>query len=119
MAETVVTLGWVPIRGADLPRRLRAGRERLLLMIGRAGCGACRVAHARVPALAAGRVDALLYADADENTALVREYEVFHLPALFLFRDGIFHGVLEAPLTAPQFAEAIEAVLAAPAQDAP
>lgn len=88
-------------------------------MIGRAGCGTCRAAQARIPGLATGEVDALLYLDADENGALVREYEVFHLPALFLFSDGAFHGALHAPLVAPQFAEAIRSVYAAPAQEAP
>jgi hypothetical protein len=28
----------------------------------------------------------------------VQRYEVFHLPALFVIRDGEFHGAIRAPL---------------------
>lgn len=112
-------LGWQRWREPQVHRALRGSSGRLLLMFGRRGCGTCRVAEARVPALARGRVDALVYLDADDCGGLLREFEVFHLPAMFLFRDGAFHAPLDAPLQADAFAAAVDGAYAAAAQEAP
>lgn len=111
--------GWVEWLPGEVPHRLAASRGRTLLMFGSDGCGTCRAARTRVPALATGRIDTLVYLDAERAAGLVREFEVFHLPALLLFLEGAFHGALEAPLSAPAFAAALEAVYAAPAAEAP
>ena len=110
---------WRSWSAPELHRRLAASQGRVLVMFGRAGCGACRAALARVPALAAGAVDAVVHVDADTSAGLLREFDVFHLPALFLYRDGTFHAPLAAALTAPGFARAVGAAFAAPAQDPP
>ncbi|KDE00109.1 hypothetical protein L535_2422, partial [Bordetella bronchiseptica SBL-F6116] len=36
--------------------------------------------------------------DAGENGGLVQRYEVFHLPALFVTRDGAYYGPVSAQL---------------------
>ncbi|MCU0940702.1 MAG: thioredoxin family protein [Burkholderiaceae bacterium] len=114
-----MTLAWQLLAGADPHRFIDALPGRVLLMFGSRACGTCRAAQARVPSLAEGRVDALVYIDAEVQTALVREYEVFHLPAMFLFRAGRYHAVLHAPLMPTEFGQAIDAALAGPAQEAP
>jgi hypothetical protein len=114
-----MTLAWQLLAGADPHRFIDALPGRVLLMFGSRACGTCRAAQARVPSLAEGRVDALVYIDAEVQTALVREYEVFHLPAMFLFRAGRYHALLHAPLTPAEFGQAIDAALAGPAQEAP
>lgn len=57
--------------------------------------------------------------DAQANMGLVREYEVFHLPALFLFRHGQFHCELQCEARLANLDEAIAAAVVAPAQEAP
>jgi thioredoxin 1 len=114
-----MTLAWQPLAGPDLHRFIDALPGRVLLMFGSRACGSCRAARARVPSLADGHVDALVYVDAEVQTALVREYEVFHLPALFLFRAGRYHAPLHAPLAAGEFGRAIDTALAGPAHEAP
>ena len=38
--------------------------------------------------------------DAARDLALVREFDVFHLPALFMYKDGAYHAPLQVtPLT--------------------
>jgi hypothetical protein len=112
-------LAWEHWREADVHRALQESTGRLLLMFGRRGCGACRLAYARIPPLAAGAVDRLVHLDADDCGGLLREFEVFHLPALFLFRAGQFQAPLHASLAAPDFGQAIACAYAAPAQEAP
>jgi thioredoxin 1 len=114
-----MTLAWQPLAGPALHRLIDALPGRVLLMFGSRACGTCRAALARVPSLAEGHVDTLVYVDAEECAALVREYEVFHLPALFLFRAGRYHAALQAPLAPNEFGRAVDEALAAPAQEAP
>ncbi len=114
-----MTLAWQPLAGPDLHRFIEASPGRVLLMFGSRACGTCRAAHDRVPSLAEGHVDALVHVDAEVGAALVREYEVFHLPALFLFQAGRYHAALHAPLVPVEFGRAIDLALAGPAQEAP
>ncbi|GAB1578841.1 thioredoxin family protein [Bordetella petrii] len=60
-------------------------------------CGTCRVAREQLPALELP-VDRLCWIDAGANGGLVARYEVFHLPSLFLVRDGAYYGPVSASL---------------------
>ena len=57
------------------------------------GCGACRQlkqileSHPQEFALLN-----IFEVDAQQDMALTREFDVFHLPAMFLFRDGHYHA---------------------------
>jgi thioredoxin 1 len=84
------------------------------------GCNSCR-AWKRL--LAGYRLKhpevALFEVDAGHAQALAREFSVFHLPALFLYRDGHFHCALQAEAHPDKLPAAIEAALASPAQETP
>lgn len=104
----------------DFHRRLAATPGSALVIFTGEGCTSCRAwkqllaaYHARHPGLA------LLEVDAGHAQALAREFEVFHLPALFLYRDGRFHGALETEARLDTLHVAIEAVFAAPPREAP
>ncbi|SAI71524.1 thioredoxin [Bordetella ansorpii] len=60
-------------------------------------CGTCRVAREQLPAFDLP-VERLCWIDAGDNGGLVERYEVFHLPAMFVVRDGTFHGAIAAQL---------------------
>ena len=83
-------------------------------------CGACRAMR---QALARrGLQDpsfTLFEVDSQRDLALTREFEVFHLPSLFLYRDGQFHGALQAPPVAGSLQLAIGERLAQPPDEAP
>jgi len=83
-------------------------------------CGACRQLK-RVFERHAGEFAwlNLFEVDAEQELALTREFEVFHLPAMFLFRDGDFHAELQAEATPQGLRAAVEAALAAEPQEAP
>jgi hypothetical protein len=84
------------------------------------GCASCR---AWKPVLADYRrrqLETQVYeVDAERDLALTREFAVFHLPALFLYVNGRFHGALHCVAQADALHAAIEAALAAPAQEPP
>ena len=112
-------IAWRRLAGPELHATLAATPGVALVMFGSAACGACRAAHARVPAWCAGQVDALFELDAGEAGGAVREFDVFHLPDFLVFRDGAFHARHSAPLKAQAWRAALAATLAAPAQEEP
>lgn len=62
---------------------------------------------------------AIFMADVQRDQALAAEFELFHLPAVFLFRDGHFHREIQCEARAPALEQAIATALAAPAQELP
>jgi len=91
-----------------------------LVMFGTTDCGSCR--HLKRVFAEMAVLDPQLHlfeVDAQRDTALVREFEVFHLPSMFLFRDGHFHCPLHSPATPDALRRHIDQALTAPAQEAP
>ena len=99
---------------------LAGTRGSALVIFTSAGCSSCR---AWKQLLAAYRVQhpelTLFEVDAGHAQALAREFNVFHLPALFLYRDGHFHSALQCEAQPDKLHAAIAAALATAAQEAP
>ncbi|MGA4323505.1 thioredoxin [Ectopseudomonas hydrolytica] len=89
-----------------------------LLLFTSTGCASCRWARRTLPHLPLP-VTRLCWVDAGRNAGLVTRYEVFHLPALFLIRDGQFFGTLHAPLTQTDLVAAMSEALLRPAEELP
>jgi hypothetical protein len=64
-------------------------------------------------------VDRLCWIDAADNGGLVERYEVFHLPALFVVRDGEFFGAVQSRLTRTELNEAVGQALNRIAEELP
>nr|WP_202162005.1 thioredoxin family protein [Pseudomonas aeruginosa] len=81
----------------DADRQLLALEGVSLLVFTSEGCASCRWARRHLPAMDLP-IERLCWVDAGRNGGLVERYGVFHLPALFMVRDGRFHGALNVPL---------------------
>lgn len=100
------------------PRLGRSAGASLVLFSG-PHCGACRRAEAVLPQAMAGAVAQLFRVDVEKSTALAREYEIFHLPAMLLFVDGHFHAAIASPLLPEKLRQAVTTALTLPAEEAP
>ena len=81
-----------------------------LLVFSSRGCATCRHARRVLPGFGLP-VERIAWVDAGENGGLVQRYEVFHLPALFVIRDGQFFGEVHAPLSEASLNQAIASAL--------
>jgi thioredoxin-like negative regulator of GroEL len=61
----------------------------------------------------------LFEVDAQRESALSNEFEVFHLPSMFLYNDGEFHAEIHAEPLPHAIISAVESALALPAMEAP
>lgn len=104
---------------SDFHHELAASTGPVLVMFGAPGCGTCRKVEKLLPQAVAGLVTGLYKVDVQQSMGLARAYEVFHLPALFLFVDGRYHAPIDSEVTAVKMQQALELALAAPPQDEP
>ena len=82
----------------DLDRQLLALPGTSLLVFTSIGCSSCRWARHHLPGLTLP-IDRIAWIDAEENGGAVQRYGVFHLPTLFVIRDGEFYGALRSRLS--------------------
>ncbi|HEY1029911.1 MAG TPA: thioredoxin family protein [Pseudomonas sp.] len=89
-----------------------------LLVFTSTGCASCRRARQALPGMRLP-VARLCWIDAGHNAGLVTRYEVFHLPALFLVRDGRFLGALQSRLVPTELVAAMCEASLRPAEELP
>lgn len=102
----------------DADQRLLAMHGVSLVVFTSVGCASCRFAREQLPGLGLA-VDRLCWIDAGNNGGLVERYSVFHLPALFVVRDGEFFGALHSRLSRNELSEALQQALSRTAEELP
>lgn len=102
----------------DIDRQLLSLPGISLLIFTSIGCSSCRWARQHLPGQALP-VQRLCWIDAEENGGAVQRYGVFHLPAMFVVRDGQFYGALRSQISTDAIAAGLEQVLAGQPDDLP
>ena len=82
-------------------------------------CGACRAWKRLLPDALAGLADSLFEVDVSEATGMARYFGIFHLPTVYLYRDGQFHAELQCEARPESIRRAVQNLLAATPQDEP
>ena len=91
-----------------------------LVFFSSAECGSCRQWKQVLARYRLLLPDVHLFeVDAQRDMALTREFDVFHLPALFLFVDGEFHRDVQSEASVKKLQHAIAGALAASLQEMP
>lgn len=103
----------------DFHHRLAARGGASLVLFVSPDCGSCRHWHGLLTGFDAGRPLALYEVDVQRDAALAAEFGVFHLPALFLYKDGEFHAQLHCEATPDALRACLAGALARPAEEAP
>ncbi len=104
----------------DFHHRLQALGGTSLVMFSSPDCGGCRHLRMVLQTVRSQRPDWRVFeVDAQRDQALTHEFELFHLPALLLFHDGVYHCEVSAPARAAAIIAATAQALARPAEEAP
>ncbi|POA32685.1 MULTISPECIES: co-chaperone YbbN [unclassified Pseudomonas] len=102
----------------DADQRLLAMSGVSLVIFTSVGCSSCRWARQQLPELEL-EVDQLCWIDAGNNGGAVERYQVFHLPALFVVRDGEFYGALQSRLARTELNAALGQALSRNPEELP
>jgi hypothetical protein len=102
----------------DVDRQLLTLPGTSLLIFTGVGCSSCRWARQHLPEQSLP-VERLCWIDAEENGGAVQRYGVFHLPSVFVVRDGEFYGALRSQLSAPAIIAGLDQALLRAPDDLP
>ncbi len=94
----------------DIDQRLLAMSGVSLVIFTSVGCASCRWARQQLPDFDLP-IERLCWIDAGNNGGAVERYQVFHLPALFVVRDGEFYGALQSRLAPGELSERLAQAL--------
>jgi thioredoxin 1 len=111
--------GFSRLAEGDFHARLAAVSGVAAVLFSAPGCGACRAWKRLLPQALSGLADALFEVDVDEATGVARYYNIFHLPTIYLYRDGQFHAELQCEARHDSVRQSVCQLLAEPAQDEP
>jgi len=90
-----------------------------VVLFSTSNCGACRAWKRLLPDALASLADVFYEVDVSEATGVARYFDIFHLPTVYLYRDGCFHAELQCEARQDAIRQAARQLLAAPAQDEP
>lgn len=99
--------------------RLAASSGIAVVLFSASHCGACRTWKRLLPDALSGLTQTLFEVDVGEATGVARYFGIFHLPTVYLYRDGRFHAELQCEARREAIHEAALQLLAGPAQDEP
>ncbi|MEQ1668723.1 MAG: thioredoxin family protein [Sulfuriferula sp.] len=103
----------------DVHPRLASSAGVSLVLFTAPHCGSCRVWARLLHDLTTPLIQHAYSVNVQIATALAREYDVFHLPSLFVFVDGKFHAPLQAHARPDTVISTLQQVLNAPAHEEP
>lgn len=108
------------LNDADFYSVIQATSSASIVFFTSEGCNSCRYWKALLGQLATKRPTLHIFeVDAQQSMGLTQEYEVFHLPALFVFVNGQYHAPLQCEARLDTIDRTLDTILSAPAQDAP
>jgi len=103
----------------DFHRRLAATPGNAVVLFSAPHCGACRAWKRLLPGALADVASAFHEVDVSEATGVARYFGIFHLPTVYLYRDGQFHAELQCEARPESIRRAVQNLLAATPQDEP
>ena len=105
---------------ADFYQILQESHGTALVIFTSSGCASCRAWKLILKEYLIDHPHMQVFeVDAHESMALANEYEVFHLPSLFLFQQGHFHCAIHCEANVEKLHATIESALQAPAEEEP
>lgn len=99
--------------------RLAASPGLAVVLFSAPHCGACRAWKQLLPSALQEQVGNLYEVDVSEATGVARYFGIFHLPTVYLYRDGHFHAELQCEARLETIRTTADQLLSEPAQEEP
>lgn len=116
---SIAALQFERLREGDFHARVAATPGVAVALFSAPHCGSCRAWQQLLPQALANMADAFYEVDVSEATGVARYYGIFHLPTVYLYRDGRFHAELQCEARRETIMRVAQSLLDAPPQDEP
>lgn len=114
-----IRAGFERLAEGDFHRRIAASSGMAVVLFTAPRCGACRAWKHLLPSALADQASVFYEVDVSEATGVARYFDIFHLPTIYLYRDGQFHAELQCEARPDSIRQATHHLLNAAAQDEP
>lgn len=111
--------GFVRLAEGDFHRSIAATHAVAAVLFTTPTCSTCQAWKRLLPDALDGVADALYEVDVVEATGVARGYDIFHLPTIYLYREGRFHAELQCEARPEAIRHTALRLLDAPAQEEP
>ena len=117
--DLLTPAGFSRLGEGEFQRRLAASSGVAVVLFSAPHCGACRAWKQLLPQALAGLATVFHEVDVSEATGVARYFGIFHLPTVYLYRDGQFHAELQCEARRDAIRHKARQLLAASAQEEP
>lgn len=119
MSSAILSNPFESLGEGDYHARLAHTAGHAVVLFTHAHCGACRTWKRLLPEALSSITLQLYEVDVARATGVARYFGIFHLPTIYLYRNGHFHAELQAAARADAVLDAVRELYAAPAQEEP
>ena len=110
---------YAPLTEGDYHARIASTSGNAVVLFSHAHCGSCRVWKRLLPEALSGSVQHFFEVDVALDTGAARYFAIFHLPTIYLYRNGQFHAELQCAARADAIQCTVNSLFALPAQEEP
>lgn len=120
MTISAITTGlFEPLTEGNYHARLARTQGQVVVLFSHAHCGSCRLWKRLLPEALSTSMQHFFEVDVALDTGAARYFGIFHLPTIYLYRDGQFHAELQCEAGIDAIQRTAAALLDLPAQEEP
>lgn len=108
-----------PLSEGEYHARMAQASGHAVVLFTHTSCAGCRAWKRLLPEALAGSVQHFFEVDVALDTGVARHFGIFHLPTIYLYRDGQFHAELQCPARSDTIRHTVAALFNAPAEEEP
>ena len=110
---------YVPLTEGNYHARIARASGHAVVLFSHTDCGSCRAWKRLLPEALSGSVQHFFEVDVALDTGVARYFGIFHLPTIYLYRNGQFHAELQCAARVETIQHAVDSLFALPAQEEP
>lgn len=119
MIAAQTSIAYAPLTEGDYHARLAGTSGNAVVLFSHAHCGSCRTWKRLLPEALSSSVQHFFEVDVALDTGAARYFGIFHLPTIYLYRNGQFHAELQCAAQRDVIQRAVDRLFALPAQEEP
>ena len=116
---TLTTSVFEPLTEGNYHAGLARTQGLAVVLFSHAHCGSCRLWKRLLPEALSTSVQHFFEVDVALDTGAARYFGIFHLPTIYLYRDGQFHAELQCEASIDAIQRAAHTLFELPAQEEP